>query len=386
MVDAVLLNKISQQLEQHEQSMRAKKLIFCVCKKYWENDNSVLGTFAFKHLLEEIVELHNNRQQLRYSIFQVVSLLNRKDLYTSISNLIVNIVSPFYQQSEQSEEVTGFIIPPVIPEETKYNDTFSKVVERLQNDRNSLRIKKIILYVCRQKWVNDPLILNSFDFNELIKDLKDKYNSLSKLENGLFEVVNTLNRKDVYSLVAKTIINEIEVLYNTQTTQSNTITNSQNSKIKRRPASQETVIDSDFTLDYGTPTVRKKTKRIVPESFSKTYIVENPEEIQQQIIQAVKEDANYDVFTVRQELMKYGNPLRAKILLFSLLHHTFNNSSNDWALLNTCILDDLMYKAYTEFRDLKVLEEKLSKIANLMKDNDEYIQSVNAIIEALQSF
>jgi hypothetical protein len=383
MVDAVLLNKISQQLEQHEQSARAKKLIFCVCKKYWENDNNVLDTFALKHLLEEIIELHNNRQQLRYSIFQVVSLLNRKDLYTSVSNLIINIISPYYQQSE---EISGFLVPPVIAAKNTSQNIFDQVVERLKGDRNALRIKKIILYVCRQKWINDPLILDSVNFGEIIKDLRKKYSTLEELEEGIFAVVNTLNRKDVYSLVAKTIINEVESLYGPQKTVGRTITNAQRDQPRTNTISKETVIGGDFSLDYGAPTVKTKTKqKRRPDASFKTYIMEDPP-TEEEITDNVEIDKNYDAFTVRQELMKYANPLRAKILLFSVVYQKFDNKGKDWSLLNTCVLDDLIYKAYKKYQNLTILEEKIYQVATILNDSEEYLQSAKAIIQALKSF
>jgi hypothetical protein len=389
MVDTVLLDKVSQELQQNEQSTRAKKLIFCVCKKYWENDNNVLDTFALKYLLEEIIELHNNRQQLRYSIFQVVSLLNRKDLYTSVSNLIINVLSPCYQQSE---EITGFLFPPVLPKNSSQN-ILDQVVERLEGDRNAVRIKKIVLYVCRQKWVNDPLILDSFDFHELIKDLRKKYPTLDEVENGIFTVVNTLNRKDVYSVVAKTIINEVESLYSLQKAPGRGITNAQRTKARRTSASinKETVMSGDLPIDYGAPTVKTKTKtkqKRRPDASFQTYIVEDPQIEDEPITddnENLEIDKNYDIFSIRQELMKYANPLRAKILLFSVVHHKFDNNGKDWSLLNTCILDDLMYKAYQKYKNLDLLEEKIYQAATTLNDPEEYLQSAQAIIQALKS-
>ncbi len=382
MVDTVLLNKITQQLEQNEQSARAKKLIFCVCKKYWENDNSVLDTFALKYLLEEIIELHTNRQQLRYSIFQVVSLLNRKDLYTSVSNFLINIISPCYQQP--SEEVTGFLVPPVMQSKTTYSNLLEQVVERLENDRNGARIKKIVVYICRQKWVNDPLILDSFNFGELVKDIRSKYQNLEDLENGIFGVVNTLNRKDVYAVVAKTIINEIEILYGSQKNAAKAITNAQKYQPSSDLNNKGTVISSDFDIDSGAvQNVKPAKQKRRPDSF-KTYIVENPEIPVQSLMTEL--DKNYDVFSIRQELMKYANPLRAKILLFSVVYHKFDNSGKDWSTLNTCILDDLMYEAYQKYKNLDLLEEKISQAATLLNDTEEYLQSAGAIIQALKSF
>jgi len=383
MVDLVLLNKITQQLEQNEQSSRAKKLIFCVCKKYWENDNNVLDTFSLKHLLEEIIELHNNRQQLRYSIFQVVSLLNRKDLYTSVSNFIINIISPCYQQP--SEEVTGFLVPPVMSAKSTSQNILEQVIERLDNDRNASRIKKIVLYICRQKWVNDPIILDSYDSGELIKDLRNKYQSLAELENGIFGVVNTLNRKDVYAVVAKTIINEIELLYSTQSNQNKAITNAQKYPSKNESTtSKDAVITANLPIESNNPRPVKQKRR--PDASFKTYIVEEPEIPVETTNLSPELDTNYDVFSVRQELMKYANPLRAKILLFSVVHHKFDNSGKDWSLLNTCLLDDLMYEAYKKYNNLDILEEKISQAATLLNDSDEYLQSAGAIIQALQSF
>ncbi|MEY3222969.1 MAG: hypothetical protein RLZZ203_1825, partial [Cyanobacteriota bacterium] len=42
------LEEIAQYLEQHEQSKRIKKLIFCVAKNIWENDQSQLDRFKLQ--------------------------------------------------------------------------------------------------------------------------------------------------------------------------------------------------------------------------------------------------------------------------------------------------------------------------------------------------
>ncbi|MGH2412430.1 MAG: hypothetical protein ACRDEA_01775, partial [Microcystaceae cyanobacterium] len=57
-------NEIAQHLESHEEALRLKKLLFCVCKKYWENDSNILNNFATKDLIQEIVQSQISLEQL----------------------------------------------------------------------------------------------------------------------------------------------------------------------------------------------------------------------------------------------------------------------------------------------------------------------------------
>jgi hypothetical protein len=38
-----VFNEVVRYLDSHEEKLRIKKLIFCICKKYWENAPNILG-------------------------------------------------------------------------------------------------------------------------------------------------------------------------------------------------------------------------------------------------------------------------------------------------------------------------------------------------------
>ena len=372
-----MINEISKTLEAHQQSTRIKKLIFCACKQYWENDIDILDTFPLEYLLEEIIEINSTLEECQESLSRVVKLLSRQDLYSSISKLIINYISKIYQQQDYPEEATVFSQPSLYGTENnepENSGSIDEVVRRLSHHQNATRIKKIIVYIVQKKWINDPLILKSFNWQELIEVFYQNYHSLSKLEEHLFKVVNTLNRKDIYYWVAKTIAKEIGILYG------------QNPNLTRIIKST-TLLKNEQENPIGSDSGQQQGENNAQLSPNRTYIVEDLEAELAQNNLPNQLTIKYDIFAIRQDFLKYGNPLRAKILLFSLLYHSFDNSrtSKDWALLNTCSLNDLFIQALNKYENLLVLEKRILDIAEKMQEREEYLQAAGAINQSLKN-
>ena len=78
----------------------------------------------------------------------------------------------------------------------------------------------------------------------------------------------------------------------------------------------------------------------------------------------------YDIFEIRLEIMQYTNPLRAKILLFSLLFHPWDRSGQDWSTLRSYTLDDLLEQMLQSGRSMAEIEGKLYNMAKSLNDPD----------------
>lgn len=62
-------------LEEHDEGQRIRKLLFCLCKKYWENDPNVLNSQNLESLLLELIQLKPNIEQLTFSLYKLVKTL-----------------------------------------------------------------------------------------------------------------------------------------------------------------------------------------------------------------------------------------------------------------------------------------------------------------------
>ena len=94
----------------------------------------------------------------------------------------------------------------------------------------------------------------------------------------------------------------------------------------------------------------------------------------------------YDIFEIRMEIMQYTNPLRAKILLFSLLFHPWDRSGQDWSTLRSYTLDDLLEQILQSGRSISEIEGKLYNMAIALHDPDSHLQTASTVVESVKPF
>lgn len=230
--------------------------------------------------------------------------------------------------------------------------TFSSindVVNQLEQHDKSLRIKKMLLCVCRNIWENDASKLASLSLQDLTKELCQLYPNIEELKASLYEVVKSLNKPKEYSLVANTIINYVSNLYS--------------------QAGDETELISSQNID----------------SLAR---VDEPEEYCQPPLSLELCDRRraYEPFDLRLEVMKYTNPLRAKILIFSTIEQLFTFNQEDWLSIKSKELDDLLLRLFQECTTIEQLKSRLCETAKCLRDPSESNQAAGAIIQALRPF
>lgn len=94
-----------------------------------------------------------------------------------------------------------------------------------------------------------------------------------------------------------------------------------------------------------------------------------------------------DLFDLRQDVMRYTNPLRAKVLLFSLLYRTLQtNCTEEVLLLKSHRLDQLLEAALCRYPQYKDLAVQLKQAARQLDDPVEYDQVSDGILRSVQSY
>ncbi len=238
----------------------------------------------------------------------------------------------------------------------KNSDLLKEVVNNLEQDRESLRIKKLIVCVCQGVWENDTNKLSNLDFPTCIEELQAKNSTLEELKISLYNVVKTLNKPQQYAAIAKTIYSNVGRLY------SNVPKSNQpqeRSQLNSNPGNDPTA-----PVEYATQGSFNSQKHQSTSPNRRAY----------------------DKFDLRLEVMNYTNPLRAKILLFSTLNYPFDFSNQDWSSLKAQELDDLLKKLFRTCKTLTDLESQLYNTASILNDPDENTKAANAIIQSLKPF
>ena len=221
------------------------------------------------------------------------------------------------------------------------------VVNELKQDADLIRIKKVIYCACEGRWENDEAKLAEINLKELIEELHQKTGNIETLDHRLSKIVSKVNKKTEYGLLAQKIIDSLSKLY---------------------PEEEDmTIMESspiwDLQADSDEQTIMKE--RLVAEE----HYERDPGKL----------------FDVRQKIMEGTNPLKAKILIFSIVEHQFNFGERDWLLLKTKNLDGLLRQIFNLCLSITDLESSLYRTANNFEVPDEYAQVANVIINALSS-
>lgn len=92
-----------------------------------------------------------------------------------------------------------------------------------------------------------------------------------------------------------------------------------------------------------------------------------------------------DMFELRQAVMRYTNPLRAKILLFSLLHGPYQHDRVEQVLLlRSYGLDKLLMQTLQTYTRFPVLLGQIQKTARRLESPEAYSQTAAAILRVLK--
>lgn len=228
-----------------------------------------------------------------------------------------------------------------------------EIAYKLDTHKNAKRIKKLIFCACKNVWQNDQQILNRFKSSELIQELYDHNPTIEHINYTLSQIVNTLNKPGEYSIVANIILGELEKLY--------------------------VILEEDTVMILN---------HVEPEESTHITFHQTQHEISSSLIEELKNHQikyEYNPFDLRQNIMKYTNPLRAKIVLFSALNNQFNFQNDDWLKLKKEGLDTLLQRLFDTCETFEELELRLNNSIVSLGDQDETIQSVGAILQFMRN-
>jgi hypothetical protein len=378
-----ILTSIAQDLSKSKEAKRAKKLVFYITQRYWETDFNVINSYAWEELLQSLYENNPTREDLKALLYHAVKTLNRKHIYVRIAQYILKRMSSLYNDSghgllAKNSEVNQF--------DRQRIDT---IVEHIQHHVESARLKKLIFAVYKQYWENDVNIIDTYDLGQILLELHQLYPNTKSLRKELDNLVANINRQNFYSFIADTIVGELTYLY-----QYEPVSVLNNSNEQEEEESETKLILGSQTPSKQSPsppqeTIQNQEKTGFEENSSPSQTQTNAVDnnvAEGQVISWLKID---NLFDLKQEIMQYSNPLRAKIILFYTIYR-INPAEQHWSIVRTCTLNDLLAKMFQNYgQNIEQIESHLTEIAksNLEGlDLQENLQTVSVIVEALKHF
>ncbi len=370
------LEQALQALTDHTDHLRIKKLIFGTCQNLWENDTVVLEQFSLQHLIESLIQRNPSVEHCRASLYRIVATLNHKEVYSDVAEFILQALTPIYieraahQLPRKVDEAQLPTIQEVAEkvEEEVARDRYQKVADELERDAQIIRIKKVLYCLCHKVWETDIQKIEQADTVILIQQLYQLTPTPNDLKYRLRHLLHHLNRKAKYTKIVNTIFKAFHPLYSGQTAlipmSTPGLTNASDTD------SPETCFGDLPVGIHPENTVAFSAKSLEGPSMGD--------------VAQVKDRA--DLFELRLDIIKYCNPLRAKILLHSTLYSPFTGSSQEWSLLRSKTLEDFLREVFNYCSSFQDLESKLSIIVHCLEDIDENEPVVTAILNAIKPY
>ena len=393
-----VFNDVVRYLDSHEEKLRIKKLIFCICKKYWENEPNILNTVAMEDLVKELVQLKTNKEQLTFSVYKLVKTLNRPKVYLGVATVIIEQISQLYSNIAAAYDNQLLPVEPEVnPSFTTVNNDVNneednllrQVVSGIENHRETARIQKLMFAACKNRWENDQAVINNYGLKNIVLELQRNNPNFLSLRQTLRQVAENINKKALYLALADIILTQLEHLYDTDNDDEEEDNESKSQRFNTQ------IVDLKNDSDSAAKTTSFSTSRSDPVDFSSSIINLNEPQLVMELPFAEPAYSNnnpsnfpqipaYDPFEIRLEIFQYANPLRAKILIFSLLFHPWDRSGQDWSTLRSYTLEDLLKQLIQSGKSLQDIEVQLYNIAQTQMDTDANVQTASILVQTLQ--
>ena len=393
-----VFNDVVRYLDSHEEKLRIKKLIFCICKKYWENEPNILNSVAMEDLVKELVQLKTNKEQLTFSVYKLVKTLNRPKVYLGVATVIIEQISQLYSNMAAAYDNQLLLVEPEVnPSFTTVNNDVNneednllrQVVSGIENHRETARIQKLMFAACKNPWENDQAVINNYGLKNIVLELQRNNPNFLSLRQTLKQIAENINKKALYLALADIILAQLEPLYDTDNDDEEEDNESKSQILNTQ------IVDLKNDSDSAAKTRAFSASRSEPVDFSSSIINLNERQLVMELPFAEPASSNnnpsnfpqilaYDPFEIRLEIFQYANPLRAKILIFSLLFHPWDRSGQDWSTLRSYTLEDLLKQLIQSGKSLQDIEVQLYNIAQTQMDTDANVQTASILVQTLQ--
>ncbi|NCQ98009.1 MAG: hypothetical protein GPJ11_12630 [Microcystis aeruginosa L211-101] len=393
-----VFNDVVRYLDSHEEKLRIKKLIFCICKKYWENEPNILNTVAMEDLVKELVQLKTNKEQLTFSVYKLVKTLNRPKVYLGVATVIIEQISQLYSNIAAAYDNQLLLVEPEVnPSFTTVNNDVNneednllrQVVSGIENHRETARIHKLMFAACKNRWENDQAVINNYGLKNIVLELQRNNPNFLSLRQTLKQVAEKINKKALYLALADIILTQLEPLYDTDNDDEEEDNESKSQILNTQ------IVHLKNDSDSAAKTTSFSPSRSEPVDFSSSIINLNEPQLVMELPLAEPASSNnnpsnspqitaYDPFEIRLEIFQYANPLRAKILIFSLLFHPWDRSGQDWSTLRSYTLEDLLKQLIQSGKSIQDIEVQLYNIAQTQMDTDANVQTASILVQILQ--
>lgn len=369
---------IARQLAQDEQATRIYKLLTYVSEGTWVGDISSPNEAMIYRVLSQLLEQFTDLTLLRSYIHTSVNTLSKPAEYSQIADLILEAI---FSDRGGEDPTTTFlrVVSPPNPQVNPQTTLYSTIAAKLPQIPNQIRLKKLALCAARSIWEVDLARLEAMSWVDLTKMIHQRHATHQELKKGLQQVVSQLSKPVEYSVLAETLIDNLQALYQVPIVQVPIVevpTNAAQPNLTPSLTSNLNSSETESLVNFDE--IRQDTH------FPKPPDVIPPSQWSDDTGTSRVETIDSEMFDLHFDIMKLANPLRLKHLLLILVNGIEPKDAIEGMTLRQQSMIPLLATAFRLHRKPEILGIKLREIARKLPDTDEYETTIEAIMRAFK--
>jgi hypothetical protein len=209
-----IFDQIVAYLEHHEESLRIKKMLYCLCTGRWERDAEFLGSINCYHFAEYVVKEINTHQELKEKLFAMLKSVSKPQEYIGIAKIIYSALGQIYPDFHRmySNDLGGQQLrampekPVATPTPVTLQFDRFELRQKVMSYSNPLRVKTMLHMILHPEEFLDPRKINQHLLDELLTEFIAKYPKINEVEDLLSAAVELLDEVEEYGKAATGLI------------------------------------------------------------------------------------------------------------------------------------------------------------------------------------
>jgi hypothetical protein len=128
--DVNLLRQVVNYLNKHPESIRIKKMLYCLCTNRWEKDTDYLNSIDPQYLVEQIVREYNTLDQLKLLLQKLITTVNKPKHYIEVAKIIYLSIGQLYPEFHQEHTRKAPAAAPPEPTQTYTSESVPSSLQR----------------------------------------------------------------------------------------------------------------------------------------------------------------------------------------------------------------------------------------------------------------
>ncbi len=368
---------IARQLAQDEQATRIYKLLTYVSEGAWVGDISSPNEAMIHRVLSQLLEQFPDLTLLRSYFHTSINTLSKPAEYSQIADTILEAI--FLDRGGEDPTTTFLrVVSPPNPQVHPQTTLYSTIAAKLPQLPNQIRLKKLALCAARSIWEGDVAKLEAMSWVDLTKMIHQRHATHQELKKGLQQVVSQLSKPIEYNVLAETLIDNLQALYQVPIVQvpTNTAQLNPTPSLTSNLNSSKTSSKTESLVNFNE--IRRDTHGPMPADIIPPSSWSDGTGI------SMVESIDSVVFDLHFDIMKLANPLRLKHLLLILVNGIEPEDAIEGMTLRQQSMIPLLATAFRLHRKPEILAIKLREIARKLPDTDEYETTIEAMMRAFK--